>query len=184
MKNFRVYFLTSLLILFLFGCAKQTAVTPTSSNNPQVTAINDLRAVMSLPNLPLDSKGMDVMANSPNGDLRVAIYVDSEGRKFSVEPQTNIVVEMDARDLLNSIPADAPVVPPDKLKAMALQIANATTPNFDSLSSSLQYSESGKIDNYFFDWRASATSMMPPFLQIAFHKSGFIFAYYNTLSLK
>jgi ABC-type Fe3+-hydroxamate transport system substrate-binding protein len=191
MKNFNkiittIIFLT-LGFLSLAGCASPNAVaTPSATDNPQVAAIKNIRAVMGLPNLPLESKGMDVMSNSPSGGLSVAIYADSLGRKFSVEPQTNTVVEMDARDLLASVSAGAPAMSQDQLKIIALRIANATTPNFDSLSSNLTYSEGGKIDNYFFDWRAQASpgQMMPPFLQIAFHKSGFIFAYYNTISLK
>ncbi len=173
--------------LSLTACAtKGTATTPFATDDPQIVAIKNVRAVMGLSNLPLESKGMDTMINSPSGDLHVAVYVDGAGRKFSVEPQTNTVVEIDARDLLVSIPAGAPTVSQDQLKITALKIAGATTPNFDSLLPGLTYNEGGKIDNYFFDWRAQASSsqMMPPFLQIGFHKSGLIFAYINTLSLK
>jgi len=181
-----IVFLT-LGFLSLTACAtKGTATTPFATDDPQIVAIKNIRAVMGLPNLPLESRGMDTMINSPSGGLSVAIYVDSAGRKFSVEPQTNIVVEMDARDLLASISTGAPVISRDQLKIIALKIAKATTLNFDSLLPGLTYDEGGKIDNYFFEWRKpeSQNEMMPPFLQIAFHKSGFIFACYNTLSIK
>ena len=186
MKNFKTSIPIALGILFLFGCITESTSANQPTDNLQITAIKNIRAVMGLPDLPLESKGMDVMANSPNGDLRVAVYVDSAGQKFFVDPQSNIVVEMDARDLLASIPASAPTMSQDQLKITALRIAKATTPNFDSLLPGLTYSEGGKVDNYFFDWRAQSSSgqMMPPFLQIGFHKSGFIYAYINTLSFK
>ena len=191
MKNSNKIIATIIFItlgfLSLAGCASPNIeTTPSATDNPQVTAIKNIRAVMGLPNLPLESKGMDVMSNSPSGNLSVVIYVDSLGRRFSVEPQSNIVVEMDARDLLASVSASAPVVSQDQLTITALRIAKATTPNFDSLLPSLTYSEGGKIDNYFFDWRAQGLpgQMMPPFLQIGFHKSGLIFAYINTLLFK
>lgn len=74
----------------------------------------------------------------------------------------------------------------DDLRTKAQLTAKATTPNFDSMLSELTYDEGGKVDNYFFDWRmpSAPNQMMPPFLQIGFYKSGFIFAYYNTLSIK
>ena len=191
MKNSNKIIATIIFItlgfLSLAGCASPNIeTTPSATDNPQVTAIKNIRAVMGLPNLPLESKGMDVMSNSPSGNLSVVIYVDSLGRRFSVEPQSNIVVEMDARNLLASVSASAPVVSQDQLTITALRIAKATTPNFDSLLPGLTYSEGSKIDNYFFDWRmqASPSQMMPPFLQIGFHKSGLIFAYINTLSFK
>ena len=181
-----IIFLT-LGFLSLTGCTTPNALTiPSATDNPQIAAIKNIRAVMGLPNLPLESKGMDTMANSPNGGLRVAIYVDSLGRRFSVEPQTNTVVEMDARELLASVSASVPTMSQDQLKIIALRIANATTPNFNSLLPSLLDNGGNKGDNYFFDWRKSISpnETMPPFLQIGIHKSGLIFAYINTLSLK
>ncbi len=173
-------------ILFLAACASRPSSPTQPVDNPQVAAINNFRIALSLPDLPLESKGMDHMANSPSGDLPVMIYADSAGRKFSVEPNTNTVVEMDARNLLSSIPANAPVLSPDGLKIRALKFANTMSPGFDSLLPTLKDNSGNKGDNYFFDWRKPIEpgKMMPPFLQIGIHKSGFIFAYINTLSLK
>lgn len=186
MKNFGLLLLMSIGILFLLGCTNKLVSTSQPADNPQVAAINSLRAVLGLPNLTLESKGANTMINSPSGSLSVEVYVDSEGRRFSVEPQSNTVVEMDARNLLASIPANAPSVPQDELKTKALAIAKAITPNFDSLLPGLTDNSGGKGDYYFFDWRkpASPNEMIPPFLQIGFDKSGLIFAYINTLSLK
>ncbi len=186
MKNFKLSLLVSMGILFLLGCANRSAPTNKPADNSQVAAVSSLRAVMDLPNLPLQSKGTDTMINSPSGGLPVEVYFDSEGRKYSVEPQRNIVVEMDARSLLTSIPANAPSISQDELKTKALEIAKATTPNFDSLLPSLIDDSGSKGDYYFFDMRKPAlpNQFMSPFFQIGFDKSGLIFAYINTLSLK
>jgi len=126
------------------------------------------------------------MINSPSGGLEVANYKDSEGRIYSLEPKTNQVVEIDARAILSKIPADAPSLSSDEIKAKAMAFAKLVVPNFDSLQSSLQYEEGGKVDNYFFTWygEMSSGSMNRPFLQFGFHKSGVLFAYYNTLSVE
>ncbi len=172
--------------ILVTACASQTIVTTQPAENPQLIAINNFRVVLGLPNLPLGSKGTEYMSNAPTSGLSVAIYVDSAGRRFSVEPNSNTVVEMDARDLLSSIPANAPVISANVLKARALRIANTVSPGFDSLLPSLNDNSGNKGDNYFFDWRKpiSPNQMMPPFIQIGIHKSGLIFAYYNTLSFK
>ncbi len=126
------------------------------------------------------------MINSPSGGLEVANYKDSQGRIFSVNPKTNRVVEIDARALLADISPAKPALSPAAIKAKALGFAKAVVPNFDLLQSSLQYEEGGKVDNYFFTWYAEMSSgaMNCPFLQLGFHKSGVLFAYYNTLSLE
>ncbi|MCL4528379.1 MAG: hypothetical protein M1282_03085 [Chloroflexi bacterium] len=187
-NNGQLKYLALVMILAgtLTACANKPVSTTQLAENPQVAAINNFRAVLGLPNLPLESTGMDHMANSPSGDLPVALYADSQGRKFSVEPITNTVVEMDARALLASIPTNALVLPADELKARALKIANTITPGFDSLLPNLNDNSGNKGDNYFFDWRKPMEpgKMMPAFLQIGIHTSGLIFAYYNTLSLK
>jgi len=126
------------------------------------------------------------MANSPGGSLEVANYRDSEGRIYSVDPKTNQIVEIDARAILPNISPDKPSLSSDKIKAKATMFAKTVIPDFDSLQSSLQYEEDGKVNNYFFTWygELSSGSMNRPFLQFGFHKSGVLFAYYNTLSVE
>jgi hypothetical protein len=171
----------AILILVLAGCApaKNSASRPTD-------AINAARKSLELPVLPLEFVENTGMANSPNGGLEVANYKDSQGRIFSVNPKTNRVVEIDARALLADISPDKPALSPAAIKAKALGFAKAVVPNFDSLQSSLQYEEGGKVDNYFFTWYAEMSSgaMNRPQLQFGFHKSGVLFAYYNTLSVE
>ena len=170
-----------IFITALAGCspAKESA-------SPPIDAINNIRERLKLPQSPLEFVERTGMSNSPSGGLEVENYRDGEGRIYSVEPKTNRVVEMDARALLTTISPDMQPLLPEELKARALAFAKAVIPDFDSLQPSLQYEEGGKVDNYFFSWygEMSAGSMSRPFLQFAFHQSGILFAYYNTLSLE
>jgi hypothetical protein len=165
----------------LAGCSPAKA-----STNQQLDAINEIRKSLELPELPLDFVEKTGMINSPSGNLEVAIYQDSEGRNFSVNPETNQVVEIDARTILSNIPPDTPTLSPDELKAKAMEYIKDTISNFDSLQSSWQYEEGAKVENYFFTWYGEITpgSMNRSFAQIGLHKSGVLFAYYNTLLLE
>lgn len=160
-----------------------TPTFPTYSTPP--SAIEILRASLGLPQSPLFLVETTDMINSPTGRLKVDIYQDREGRKYSYDPVTNRVVEIDARSLLNSLPNDAPTLTEEELRLKAAQIFQATVPDILSRQLSLQYEEGGKVDNYFYIWRGQRTpgSMNPPFVQIGLHKSGFLFAYYNTLQV-
>ena len=180
--NFSMRILAAIFfILGLTGCspAKNSASQPTQ-------AINQIRKSLGLPGSPLKFVENTGMANSPSGGLEVANFQDREGRIYSVNPKTNQVVEIDARAILSKISADRPSLSQDEIKAKAMAFAKNVIPDFDSLRSSLQYEEGGKVDNYFFTWYAemSPGSMQRPFLQFAFHKSGVLFAYYNTLSVE
>ena len=170
-----------ILFLALAGCvpAKNSASQP-------VSAINAARKSLELPPLPLEFVENTEMNNSPSGGLEVANYKDSQGRIYSINPNTNQVVEIDARAILAGISPLKPSLSPEAIKAKALGFAKAVVPDFDALQSSLQYEEGGKVDNYFFTWYAemSSGSMNRPLLQFAFHKSGALFAYYNTLSVE
>ncbi len=191
MKNSKRYcaiFTTVILgFLFLIGCTVKPTPTIQSTGNPQVTAINNFRDALGLPDLPLKSRGMDTMINSPDSNgWSVAIYADSEGRIFSIEPRTNTVVEMDARDLLASIPSDAPIFSQTEIKEKVIKMLARAIPGFETLSQNLTYEEGGKIDNYFFNWygEQSPADFNRPFIQVGVYKTGFIFAYYNTVTLK
>ena len=151
-----------------------------------IDAINEIRKSLELPELPLEFVENTGMANSPSGRLEVANYRDSEGRIYSINTGTNQVVEIDARVILPNKYSDSLVVSSDEIKAKALVFAKTVIPNFDSLQPSLTFEEGGKVNNYFFSWYAEMGpgSMNRPFLQFGFHKSGLLFAYYNTLAVK
>jgi len=184
MNNLKMFLLIPLWFLFLEGCTARPIITSQPADNPQVTAIKNFRAALGLPDLPLELKGADTMINSPGGDLDVLLFTDSAGRKYSVEPHSNTVVEMDARDLLASIPANAPVFSQAEIKDRVNKMLAAAIPGFETLSQSLTYEEGGKIDNYFFNWygEQSPADFNRPFIQVGVYKTGFIFAYYNTVT--
>jgi len=177
--------IAAILISILAGCSPAQ-----DSTNQQLDAINEIRKSLELPKLPLDFVETSGMINSPSGNLEVANFQDSEGRIYSVNPESNLVVEIDARTLLppkhESISPDTLTLSPDELKAKAMEYFKATISNFDSLQSSWQYEEGAKGENYFFTWYVEITpgSMNRPFAQIGLHQSGVLFAYYNTLSLE
>jgi hypothetical protein len=160
-----------------------TPIPPTIS--AQLNAIEKTRIALELPELPLKFVEKTEMLNSPSGGLEVAIFQDSDGRKYSVDPETNQVVEIDARALLTNIAPNAPTFSLEVLRSKALRYFTATIPNFEQLRSLWRYEEGAKLDVYFFSWydETTPTSMSHPFAQIGLHKSGLLFAYYNTLTL-
>jgi hypothetical protein len=153
--------------------------------SPLAGAIEKIRPDLELPELPLSFIGNTRMINSPGGDLLVANYQDSAGRNYSVEPGTDQVVEIDARQLLTDISSDAPTLSMQVLKSKAIQYITAVIPDFEKLQHSWKYEDGAKGDYYFFNWYGGLApgSMNRPFVQIGLHKSGFLFAYYNTLLL-
>lgn len=177
----RSLLIAAIIISILVACSP----TQEAPNQP-IDAINEIRRSLELPELPLEFLENTGMVNSPSGRLEVANYRDSEGRIYSVYTETNQVVEVDARVILPNKYSDSPAVSSDEIKAKAMVFAKTVIPNFDSLQPSLEFEEGGKVNNYFFSWYAeiSPGSMNRPFLQFGFHKSGLLFAYYNTLSVE
>ena len=190
----------SILLAFVFttalisGCAHAVTSLPISPTlipttiSPQISAIEKIRSDLELPELPLGFIENTGMINSPNGGLGVVIYQDSDGRKYSVHAETNQVVEIDARTLLpnhGSISPNTQTLSMEVLKSKAMKYIKATVPDFEHLQYSWKYEEGGKGDVYFFTWYGDMTpgSLNRPFAQIGLHKSGLLFAYYNTLLL-
>jgi hypothetical protein len=173
------FVLSVLFILSAAGCAG-------SQQSDYPATIDAARKALQLPRLPLEYVEMTGMANSPSGATMVNVYQDSAGRKYSGELTGSQVVEIDARVVLANLPANARLLSDAELKARAWQYVRAMIPNFDSLQSSLRYEQGSKGKNYFYSWYAemSPGATMPPFIQIALHQSGIVFAYYNTLTLK
>jgi len=161
------------------------SVNPNTNQVVEIEAINETRKSLELPDLPLEFLENTGMINSPSGGLEVANYTDTEGRIFSVNPNTNQVLEIDARAILQSISPEKPPLSSDELKAKAMIYAKAMIPDFDTLETSLKYEDGVKVNNYFFTWypEKSSGSMNRPFLQFGFYNSGVLFAYYNTLSV-
>ncbi len=168
-------------VLTVVGCSPAQ-----TSTNPQLGAINNIRTHLDLPDLPIEYVEASTMINSPSGDLKVAIYRDSEGRKYLVDPESSQVVEIDARAVLPSISPDTLTVSQEELRAKAEKYVAETITDFDTLQVELSYEEGKKGDSYFFTWYGANLSGANnrPFAQIGLHRSGVLFAYYNTLMLK
>ncbi|GAB4473886.1 MAG: hypothetical protein Kow0088_09510 [Anaerolineales bacterium] len=162
--------------------AMPTSITLTDD---ALQAIESLRAVLELPQLPLEYVGEDRMVNSPDGALRVQVYRDADGRTFFYDPMSGQAVEVDARETLASLPATTVTFSPEELRAKAEAIARAILPDFEQQAAALVYEEGNKGENFFFTWRdqSAPASLNKPFLQVAFRQDGIVFAFYNTLSL-
>jgi hypothetical protein len=168
-------------VLVLTGCSSEQ-----DPKHQQIEAINAIRTQLELPKLPLEFVEMTGDANSPSGYLQVALYQDTEGRKYFVDPSTNQVVEMDARSLLANIPPLASFMSEEDIRAKAQKFISAAIPGFDTLRTGWVYEEGVKGDNAFFSWygEMAAGAFNRPFAQIAIHRIGVLFAYYNTLLLE
>ncbi len=138
-----------------------------------------------MPELPLEFVEMTTMLNSPDGSLPVALYQDSQGRRFLVEPLTAKVVEIDARALLTSGTLGATELSQAELKAKAEKLVEASGADLASLYREFRYEESVKA-LHFFDWRhvGAVKWFNPPFVQVGLHVSGELIAYYNTLGFE
>jgi hypothetical protein len=165
--------------ILMAGCAPEQV-----SADPQIGAINTLRTQLELPKTPLEFVETTTDMNSPT-TMQVAVYQDAEGRRYSVDPITYQVVEMDARALLDKISPLASVLSEEQVRAKALRLMAVAIPGFESLQTKWVYEEGGKIDNYFFTWygEMAAGTMNRPRAQIAIQRTGLVFGYYNTLML-
>jgi hypothetical protein len=185
MKSNRKYIVPAVIIvifasLVVAGCASKQA-----EANPQMGAINTLRTRLEVPILTLEYVETTSYSNAPSGSLQVEVYQDTAGRKFYVDPISYQVVEMDARALLDKISPLASVLSEDQVRAKAQRLIAAAIPGFESLRTNWVYEEGGKIDNYFYTWYGQSLGgqINRPFAQIALHRTGLLFAYYNTLML-
>jgi hypothetical protein len=183
--QFKKILIFGMVLWMCTGCAPAK-----DSASPQTDAIDKIRSALELPELPLEFLEKANMINSTFGNLEITKFQDPEGRIFSVDAGSNLVVEIDARSLLpakhGSPSPDALIFSSEELKARAMEYFKAAIPDFDSLQSSWQYEEGAKGENYFFTWygKMPQGAINRPFAQIGLHQNGLLFAYYNTLSLE
>ena len=186
MRSPRTKLLFSALSIIVMALALASCSSKQNPADQQLAAINAIRTKLELPALPLKFIGTTDMANSPSGGLKVVQFQDTQGRNYSVDPSTDQVVEIDARSMLSTIPADAPLKSEAEITAQAQKYIAAAIPAFATLQAKWTYEAGNKGDNYFFSWyeESAAGTFNRPFAQIAIHKSGVLFAYYNTLFLE
>jgi hypothetical protein len=181
-KSFILVFFSLLLIVpALAGCSANQDPT-----KKQIQAIDAIRTRLDLPKLPLTFVELTTMLNSPSGNLLVNNYQDSAGRKYFVNLETNLVVEIDARAVLSNLPSGAASLSEENITALAQKYISATIPNFKAQQAKWSYETGNKGDNYFFSWYDdnNPTAFNRPFVQVGLQKSGVLFAYYNTLLLE
>lgn len=168
------------LLLAAAGC-RTTTPAPPSPADP-AASIKTFQQTAGLPDLPVQFSGMTPMANSPSGNLQVGLYKDSDGRAFSVDTASGLIVEFDARDVPKGSHA---ALSEFELRTRAEALAKAATPHFAKVSAGLTYSHESKDDIYFFDWRTTTPSQdfMPPFIQVALRTNGDLVGYTNTVIL-
>ncbi len=185
MKSKLKYFIPAAILVVVFASlALAGCGTNQVAANPSMAAINTLRKQLELPRSPLKFIEFTTDGNSPTV-IQVAVYQDADGRRYSVDPVTNQVIEMDARALLTKISPLASVFSEERVRAKAQRLMAAAIPGFKELQSSLVYEEGSKIDNYFFNWYGEMAAGMTnrPYAQIAIHRTGLVFGYYNSLTL-
>jgi hypothetical protein len=181
MKERKIALLCLMVIaVLLIGCTPKNA-----SNNPHQQSISDIQPILGIPKNSVQFVENTTMTNSPDGKLKVALYRDNEDRKYYVDLETNIVVEIDARSIL-AVKSNGPEEKTqEELQRIAEACAKRIIPGFEEISRDLSFEGSGKEDNYFFSWskKIKENAFMPEFLQFGYSKEGELFAYYNTLQI-
>lgn len=119
MKSNRNFFIPTALFIFITSLVLNGCGAEQTPANLQIGAINTLRTQLELPKTPLEFVEMTTDANSP-ATMLVAVYQDMDGRRFSVDPVTYQVVEMDARALLAKVSPLATVLSEEQIRTKAL----------------------------------------------------------------
>jgi hypothetical protein len=124
-----------------------------------------------------------IMANSPDGLLRVARFEDDRGRSYLVAVTANRVLEMDPGPA--SLAVEGPRLAEAELQARADALIARELPQFLDLKPSLASTGDVKSgDNYFFRYEYTAGGPwggLPPLAQVGITADGQIFSYLNTL---
>lgn len=182
MRLFKQFKLLLALIFLLAACS-----TASPATNSPLDAIENIRKLAGFPESDLIYMETTKMINSPSGDLQVDVYQDEEGRIYSVDPNSKMLVEIDARNLLGNPESGQPgnLISQTELERQAEEFVRSAIPEFSALQSELNYEMGGKGDYFFFTWRMANTEQyfMPPFIQLALTTNGDLFAFYNTVTL-
>ena len=136
--------------------------------------------------LALEFSGIRPLANAPG--FRAVLYQDEAGNTYSVELESDLLVMVEPGQIPDVQAVE--VIPLEEARLLAEEFARQISPRFSEMFSGLNFSEGGKGDMYFFDWRCSfedwagtSWELMPPFLQIGMLADGQIVTYINTLEL-
>jgi hypothetical protein len=149
----------------------------------QAKAIEAIRLTLNDPTRQVSFQGVTYMPNSPNGDLRTALFRDPRGSDYYVALLANELVEW--TPATDGSALSTGTVPQEVLRARAEALVTRGLPSFPDLKPQLQDVSGAKgADHYFFRWEAPACiswTSMPPLAQVGITSGGEVFSYINTL---
>ena len=145
----------------------------------QATAIAHIRSFLGKPDLTLTFVELTLMINSPDGDRQVAVFQDGLGTRYSVDPSTIALTQIEPSNLHFASGSPASL---DVIRQIARDLAD-TSPAFSDLAPILQYEEGQKDGLHFFVWADTRPGWKfnRPQLQVGVSDDGIVFTYMNTL---
>ena len=145
----------------------------------QETAIAHIRSFLGKPDLTLTFVELTLMINSPDADRQVAVFQDELGTRYSVDPSTFALTQIEPSDLHFASGSPASL---DIIRQMARDLADSS-PGFSNLAPTLQYEEGEKDGLHFFVWADTKPGWKfnRPQLQVGISDDGTLFTYMNTL---
>lgn len=151
----------------------------TTTFTDQETAIAHIRSFLGQPDLPLMFVELTLMINSPDADRQVAIFEDQIATRYSVDPSTYALVQIEPLGLHYT---SGTPVSLDVIRQMAQDLASRS-PGFLSLEPTLQYEEGQKNEIHFFSWIDTRPGWRfnRPQLQVGILDDGSLCTYMNTL---
>ena len=145
----------------------------------QDTAITHIRSFLGNADLSLTFVELTLMINSPNADRQVAVFEDQLGTRYSVDPSTYVLTQIEPSGLrfLTGNPVSL-----DVIRQIARDLAESS-PGFASLAPTLQYEEGQKVEVHFFVWvdTSPGWNFNRPKLQVGILDDGSLLTYMNTL---
>lgn len=142
-------------------------------------AIECIRGFLGQPDLSLEYVELAIMINSPNADRQVAVFEDQLATRYSVDPSTCTLVQIEPSGIRQA--AGSPVSL-DVIRQTAQDLASIS-PGFVSLEPTLQYEEGLKNELHFFTWidTQPGWKFNRPRLQVGILDDGSLHVYMNTL---
>jgi hypothetical protein len=145
----------------------------------QETAIAQIRNFLANGDLDLTYVELTLMINSPNADRQVAIFYDPVGTRYSVDPSTYVLTQIEPSGLRFQT---SDPIPLDALREGAFALAE-DSPGFSENAGSLRYEEGVKGELHFFVWvyQDAGWKFNSPQLQVGLLQDGTLYTYLNTL---
>lgn len=145
----------------------------------QEAAIAEIRSFLANGDLNLVFVQLTSMINSPNADRQVAVFNDPLGTRYSVDPSTYALAQIEPSGLRVQT---AEPIPLDSLRQLAFALAE-NSPGYSENAGSLRYEEGIKGELYFFVWvdQDAGWKFNPAQLQVGMLQDATLYTYLNTL---